>query len=93
MVQKDLRHISVSGTFGRYLGITNAQSIGLLPEISPKQVELYAGDASREKIDKDIDFIMAFTSLLSQYKDCTGDEVLVDVYSLASRRPNRLPMR
>ncbi len=37
---------------------------------------------SREKIDRDIDFIMAFTSILSQYKDCSGDEVLVDLYSL-----------
>ena len=37
---------------------------------------------SREKIDKDIDLIIAFTNLLSQYKDCSGDELLIDIYSI-----------
>jgi len=38
--------------------------------------------ASRDKIDRELSSIMAFTSLLSQYKDCSGDEVFVDIYSL-----------
>jgi len=37
---------------------------------------------SREKIDKDIDFIMVFTAILSQYKECAGDTFLVDLYSI-----------
>ena len=36
----------------------------------------------RRKIDKDIDFIMVFTSILSQYKVCSDDELLVDLYSI-----------
>jgi len=51
-----------------------------MDEIGNETLQRYV--TSREKIDRDIDFIMAFTSLLSQYKDCSGDEVLVDLYSI-----------
>lgn len=37
---------------------------------------------SREKIDREIEFILTFTSLISQYKDCSGDEFLLDIYAL-----------
>ena len=36
----------------------------------------------REKIERDIGCIMAFASLLRQYKECSGDEVLVDLYAV-----------
>ena len=37
---RDLQRIYISGTFGNILNITNAQDIGLLPNIQPDLVEL-----------------------------------------------------
>lgn len=36
----------------------------------------------RQNIHDTLDYIMVVTSILSQYKDCRGDEVLVDVYAI-----------
>jgi hypothetical protein len=38
--------------------------------------------AAREQIDRDLDFINVFTAILSQYKECGGDELLVDLYAI-----------
>ena len=45
MVPNDLQRICVSGAFGSYLDVVNAQSIGLLPEVLPERVELYTNTA------------------------------------------------
>lgn len=42
---KDLQRVCVGGAFGRALDIANAQSIGLLPSISPHLVELCGNTA------------------------------------------------
>jgi len=36
----DLKQICVCGAFGQYLEIANAQSIGLLPNVSPEHIKL-----------------------------------------------------
>lgn len=41
----DLRRICVCGAFGRFLNITNAQAIGLLPDIPTDMVELWGNSA------------------------------------------------
>jgi uncharacterized 2Fe-2S/4Fe-4S cluster protein (DUF4445 family) len=38
----DLQRLCVCGAFGHTLNIANAQAVGLLPEINPNRVELYA---------------------------------------------------
>ncbi len=42
---KDLRKVYVSGAFGKYLNIENAQEIGLLPEIDANLIELLGNTA------------------------------------------------
>ncbi len=42
---RDLKHIFVSGAFGRHLNIHNAIDIGLLPEIPPEMLELSGNTA------------------------------------------------
>jgi uncharacterized 2Fe-2S/4Fe-4S cluster protein (DUF4445 family) len=41
----ELNRICVCGVFGRHLNIRNAQSIGLLPDVSPERVELCGNTA------------------------------------------------
>jgi uncharacterized 2Fe-2S/4Fe-4S cluster protein (DUF4445 family) len=41
----DLRRICVCGTFGRFLHVARAQSVGLLPEVPVERVELHADAA------------------------------------------------
>lgn len=45
MGHKDLRRICVGGAFGRFLNVTNAQDIGLLPRVQPDLVELCGNTA------------------------------------------------
>ena len=52
----------------------------LTDSLSQETLQRYI--TSREKIDQEIDFILAFTSVISQYKDCSGDAFLVDLYAL-----------
>jgi uncharacterized 2Fe-2S/4Fe-4S cluster protein (DUF4445 family) len=42
---KDLQRICIGGFFGRFLSVTNAQEIGLLPAIPPELVELCGSTA------------------------------------------------
>jgi uncharacterized 2Fe-2S/4Fe-4S cluster protein (DUF4445 family) len=37
---RDVRRVCVCGAFGRFLNVSNAQAIGLLPGIDPEHVEL-----------------------------------------------------
>lgn len=47
---------------------------------SPETLRRYHQE--RQRIHDAVDYIMVLTSILSQYKDCSGDEVLVDVYAI-----------
>lgn len=45
MTLNDLRRVCVCGAFGKFLNVSNAQTIGLLPEISAQHVDLYGNTA------------------------------------------------
>lgn len=42
---KDVQRLCVCGAFGRFLNVTNAQNIGILPRIAPQNVELWGNAA------------------------------------------------
>ena len=42
---RDLQRICVAGTFGRYLDVTSAEKVGLLPAIPPERVEVAGNTA------------------------------------------------
>ena len=52
----------------------------LTDNISKEVLENYV--KTREKIDKEVNQLLVFTSLLRQYQDCAGDEVLVDMHAI-----------
>jgi uncharacterized 2Fe-2S/4Fe-4S cluster protein (DUF4445 family) len=45
MTCRDLERICISGTFGSFINISNAQKIGLLPLIAPGRIELWGNAA------------------------------------------------
>ena len=52
----------------------------LINHLNPEALQLCL--TAREKIDREIEFIIATTSLLSQYQDCGGDSMYLDVNAL-----------
>ena len=57
-----------------------AQPCSITDHISPEMLQAYL--TAREKIDRQINQLLIYTNLLRQYKDCSGDEVLVEMYAI-----------
>ena len=54
----------------------------LSDQLSPEALARYID--TRHTIDEKLDFMVIMTNLLSQYRDCSGDEVIVELYALGA---------